>query len=234
MHIFLSFNNNMNHIKYLNILIIALLFIGCKPEKQHPAIIEIVDLQSHITKDSFGKFCKENYIDSTSIFNWQNRWVIFTHQQRTENLLFNIHSAFPNLKINIFSKPFYNFNLQAFCKKKPAEKWNHVIMSANLVENPILQQEYLDYHQFQFTKWKEVPEGFCNADFQQVLVFRNGRQLMLVISIPEGKTMEELNPKTTENNPRVEEWNSIMSRYQEGIEGAPAGTTWVVFNNINN
>ena len=70
-------------------------------------------------------------------------------------------------------------------------------------------------------------ERLCNASFQQVLLFRDGRQLMLVISIPAGENLDELNPKTTENNPRVDEWNSIMAGYQEGIENAPEGVVWI-------
>ena len=105
-------------------------------------------------------------------------------------------------------------------------------MTANLVDNPVLQHEYMRYHEIQFNEWKEVPQGFCNADFQQVLVFKHDRQLMLVISIPEGKTLDELNPKTEENNPRVKEWNSIMSRFQVRIEDAPEGSTWVIFSEI--
>jgi hypothetical protein len=77
-----------------------------------------------------------------------------------------------------------------------------------------------------------VSQEFCNADFQRLLVYKNGRQLMLVISIPKGKTLDELNPKTIENNPRVVEWNKIMSKYQEGIEGTKPGETWVFFEQV--
>jgi len=59
------------------------------------------------------------------------------------------------------------------------------------------------------------------------LIFRNGRQLMLVISIPKGKTLDELNPKTVENNPKMVEWNKIMGKYQEGIEETKRGESWV-------
>jgi len=59
-----------------------------------------------------------------------------------------------------------------------------------------------------------------------LMMFRNGRQLMLVISIPKGKTLDELNPKTTANNPRMIEWNRIMTQYQEGIEGTKKGEVW--------
>jgi hypothetical protein len=50
---------------------------------------------------------------------------------------------------------------------------------------------------------------------------------MLIISVPKGKTLAELDPKTTENNPRVHEWNKLMSQYQEGIRGTTKGEVWV-------
>ncbi|HYJ37981.1 MAG TPA: L-rhamnose mutarotase, partial [Chitinophagaceae bacterium] len=96
-----------------------------------------------------------------------------------------------------------------------------------LVNNEKLQKEYLEYHSTQFENWPEVAKGFCNANFQQLLVFKNARQLMLVISIPKGKTLDDLNPKTTDNNPRVVEWNDLMKKYQEGIEGTKPGEVWV-------
>ncbi|MEY2901475.1 MAG: hypothetical protein RLY89_581, partial [Bacteroidota bacterium] len=55
---------------------------------------------------------------------------------------------------------------------------------------------------------------------------------VLVISIPKGKTLDELNPKTTQDNPRVNDWNKLMQQYQEGISDAPKGATWVFFKQI--
>jgi len=105
-------------------------------------------------------------------------------------------------------------------------------LTADLVDDPKLQQEYVNYHAKQFQQWPEVSKGFCNADFQRLLVYRNGRQLMLIISVPKGKTLDELNPKTTENNPRMVEWNNLMKKYQEGIEGTKPGEVWVQFRPI--
>ena len=50
---------------------------------------------------------------------------------------------------------------------------------------------------------------------------------MLVISIPHGESLDRLNPKTTENNPRVDAWNRLMQQFQEGIPGTAAGEVWV-------
>ena len=126
----------------------------------------------------------------------------------------------------------YQFSKYEHCKQTPAAEWEHTLLTCNLVDNVKLQQEYMDYHSTQFEKWPEVSQGFCNADFQQLQVFRNGRQLLLVISIPKGKTLAELNPKTTENNPRVNDWNTLMKKYQTGIEGTKADEVWVELINV--
>ncbi|MCH5597837.1 L-rhamnose mutarotase [Niabella ginsengisoli] len=114
---------------------------------------------------------------------------------------------------------YYQFNRSRCDDKATVKDWEHIILTANLVADVQKQKKYLEYHATQFEEWPEISKGFCNADFQRLMMFRNGRQLMLVISIPKGKTLDELNPKTTENNPRVDEWNKIMSQYQKGIEG---------------
>jgi hypothetical protein len=56
---------------------------------------------------------------------------------------------------------------------------------------------------------------------------------MLVISIPKGESLDKLNPLTTKNNPRVNDWNNLMKKYQEGIEGTKKGEVWVLFKDVN-
>ena len=40
---------------------------------------------------------------------------------------------------------------------------------------------------------------------------------------------QQAQPKTTLNNPKVDEWNAIMRKYQEGIEGTKPEEVWVFF-----
>jgi len=130
-----------------------------------------------------------------------------------------------------YDTPMYLFDRIKHCVDSTVDKpWKDYLLTANLVADTAMQKEYMHYHEVQFQEWPEVAKGFCNADFQQLLVFRNGRKLLLVISIPANKTLDELNPKTEENNPRVVEWNKMMSKYQEGIEGTKQGETWVFLN----
>lgn len=207
---------------------------ACSHQKvQSPAVLEIIDVDYRFSSKILLDFSKENNIDDSSIYDWQNHWLIYGNLDKVEEIKAKLEDHFPRLITKLYDRPFYNFNRQKQTNEKPAEKWDNIIMTTNLVEDTLKQKEYIEYHRTQFEKWPEISKGFCNANFQQVLVFRNGRQLMLIISIPEGESLDKLNPKTTENNPKVVQWNSIMSNYQVGIDDAPKGTTWVKFEKLN-
>jgi len=167
------------------------------------------------------------------LYQWQNHLVIYGLMNQPERVKRKLALAFPKLEIKIYENPVYDFQKFERCKdSNPVSEWENIILTANLVEDPKLQKEYVDYHATQFEKWPEIAKGFCNADFQQLQVFKNGRQLMLIISIPKGESLDKLNPKTTENNPRVDDWNNLMKKYQTGIEGAKPDETWIFLNKI--
>jgi hypothetical protein len=167
------------------------------------------------------------------LYQWENHLVIYGLMNQPERTKRKLALAFPALEIKIYENPVYDFQNFERCKdSKPASEWENIVLTANLVDDAKMQKEYVDYHATQFEKWPEIAKGFCNADFQQLQVFKNGRQLMLVISIPKGESLDKLNPKTTENNPRVDEWNAIMKKYQTGIQDAKPGETWIFLKNI--
>ena len=213
---------------YLSLLIMTSCGIN---ETKTLSIIELVDTDYRFSTSDLLNFCQKNEINTSSVYQWQNHWVIYD-KFNSAKISGKLGKEYPRLKITVYNTPFYNFNREVQTHEKSEKQCANIIMTANLVNDTTLQNQYMEYHRTQFEKWPEISKGFCNAQFQQLLVFRNGRQLMLVISIPKGKTLDELNPKTTENNPRVNEWNKIMARYQEGIEDAPKGTSWVMFQNI--
>jgi hypothetical protein len=212
----------------LFLLFIAGAAITCtnRPPENEPAIIEIVTEEA-VDPEQLSQFLRSHDWPG-AVYHWENHGVLYAVFPDLARAQKRLEAAFPRSEIRIYDKPFYAFDRNR-CGDKPVKKpWSHTIMTANLVAGETMQQEYMDYHAGQQVLFPEVAQGFCNAGFQQVLVFRNGRQLLLVISIPEGENLDDLNPKTTENNPRVDEWNAIMAKYQEGIDGAPEGETWII------
>jgi len=170
---------------------------------------------------------KANGVIKPQLYKWNKHTVLYAKMNQVENLKAIYAKLFPEIALKTYDNVLYQFSKSGHCKSVPAQEWEHTLLTCNLVDDPKLQQEYIDYHATQFEKWPEVSAGFCNAGFQQLQVFKNGRQLLLVISIPKGSNLDELNPKTTENNPRVNDWNSLMKKYQTGIEGTKPGEVWV-------
>jgi hypothetical protein len=174
------------------------------------------------------EICKKQNIPQSAIYQWKNHLAIFGFLNKVKELQTQITQQYPRCTVKIYNSPYYNFNRKQRCGNGGlAKQWDNILLTANLVNNTQMQHEYLNYHATQFEKWPQVANGFCNAGFQQLLAYKNGRQLMLVISIPKGESLDKLNPKTSENNPKVDEWNKIMKKYQEGIPGTKPGEVWV-------
>jgi len=203
-----------------------------QPDRKQPLIMELIVPKKSAFR--YGYFADMKDFGIKDIKQWHDRVIVYAETSNAVALKNRLAKDFPQEKVLVFEHPFYNFN-RKYCKGhyNIAPEWDNIIMTANLVANPKMQQEYLNYHATQFQKWPQVSLGFCNANFQQVLVFKNGRQLMLVISIPKGQNLNKLNPLTTKNNPRVNDWNNIMKKYQEGIEGTQKGEVWVVFKDVD-
>ncbi len=193
---------------------------------EKPVIVELITSQP-LHEEKLRAVLTKGNVSEKALHRWENHYVIFDKVQDVYLLRERLKSAFPGVQIKTYDDLFYEFNRKKCDDTAEAKEWEHTVLTANLVADPKLQREYMDYHATQLEKWPEVSKGFCNASFQQLLLFRNGRQLMLVISIPKGESLEKLDPKTVENNPRVVEWNQRMKKYQEGIPGTKAGEVWV-------
>jgi len=202
--------------------------------KERKELIEMIAANGKpIDTKKISAFLKERGVKNPSIYQWKNHVVIYSFIQDLSVLRGKLQKLFDNVSVKVYQNLMYDFERKEHCNDdKVTDDWETIMMTADLVTSPEKQQEYLQYHATQFEKWPEVARGFCNAEFQQLLVFKNQRQLMLLISIPKGKSLDKLNPKTSENNPRVDEWNKIMAQYQQGIEGTKKGEVWVLLKQV--
>ena len=184
---------------------------------------------AELSKPLLVEICREKGISASAIYQWNNRLLVYANTNEAEALIRQIQSRIKGAEAKLYKDVIYQFNREKHCGQAAVKEWDNIILSTNLVSDVGMQKEYLDYHATQFEKWPEVAKGFCNADFQQLRIFKNDRQLVLIISIPKGANLDELNPRTTLNNPRVDDWNGLMKKYQEGISGTKPGEVWVFF-----
>jgi hypothetical protein len=197
------------------------------------SVVEIIGPEkAPVSASNLVALCRKYQVPTTGIFSWQNHLIAYGKTASIQALQKNLAAIYAGNAVKLYAAPFYKFDRHYCTDKTTARQWDNIILTANLVNDPKKQQEYLNYHATQFQKWPEVAQGFCNASFQQLLVFRQGRQLMLVISIPKGASLDELNSKTSLNNPRVDDWNALMKQYQEGLPGTKPGETWVFLKQV--
>ncbi len=212
--------------KYI-IIFMTIMAVSCSSSSvKERYVVEIIG--EGLRLEQIQDLALENGADDTRLYAWSNHVAIYSGFESVESFAQQLKAMIPNVEVVTYSDPYYQFKITEHRDGYTlAKEWKHIILTANLVDDKVKQQEYLEHHRTQFEKWPEVARGFCNADFQELNAYLHDRQLMLVISIPAGEKFEELDPKTLENNPRVVEWNTIMGGYQEGIKGTKEGETWV-------
>jgi len=141
-------------------LVFVLIFSGCSSKQvQSPSILEIIDVDYRFSTKSLKSFSNENNIDSSSIYEWQNHWLIYGDLKDMGKIKTKLETQYPRLIIKLYDKPFYNFNRHKYSNKKPAEEWDNSIMTANLVDDTTRQREYMEYHRTQFEKWSFAMDG---------------------------------------------------------------------------
>lgn len=194
----------------------------------HPVIIEVITPAAGKNyADKIQELANRGMVSYDGLRQWKNHYALFGVIPDVQQVVTRIQQAIPGVQVKLYDSCFYVFDRSRCDSTAVAPEWDYTLLTANLAADTVLQREYLQYHATQYTQWPEIARGFCNAEFQQLLLYRNGRQLMLVISIPKGEKLSVLNPRTTENNPRVNDWNTIMKKYQEGIPGTKKGEVWV-------
>lgn len=194
-----------------------------------PVFVQVYDSQKTLSKEAFVAFAEGQGIKLPQVYAWGNYMLLKTDDEHAKKLASAMLANYPGLSINMFNDLFYTFDQQRCGSKVETEDVDFVILTAQLVEDDQKQKEYFQYHENQFEEWPEVAAGFCKAGFQEVLLYRHERQLLLYISFPKGKDFITIDALTTKDNPRVDEWNKRMSTYQEGIKGTAANETWIFY-----
>jgi L-rhamnose mutarotase len=101
-------------------------------------------------------------------------------------------------------------------------------LTLNLKNDPILIQEYEMYHQ-------NVPEAilqsFQDAGIISMEIYRWENRLFMIMEVSEDFSLEK-KKELDEANPKVLEWEALMSRFQEPIQENNPSEKWVLMKQI--
>ena len=92
----------------------------------------------------------------------------------------------------------------------------------DLKNDPALIEEYLEHHR---CVWPEVIASFHEAGVRAVQLYRVGTRLVMLFETDETFSTER--KAEIDARPRIQQWEQLMSKYQQPLPEAAPGQKWV-------
>lgn len=96
-------------------------------------------------------------------------------------------------------------------------------LACDLKNDPALIAEYIDWHK---RVWQEVLESLRQAGVFDMEIYSVGDRLFMIIEVTDDFTFERKAEMDLANE-RVQEWETMMSRFQSVLPFSKDGTKWL-------
>ena len=103
-------------------------------------------------------------------------------------------------------------------------------LALDLVDDPALIAEYEHWHQSQ-NGWPEIKKSILDADILQMEIYRTGNRLFMIMDTGVDFSFEK-KAEMDKANPKVQEWEELMWKFQSSIPWAKPGEKWVLMEQI--
>lgn len=101
-------------------------------------------------------------------------------------------------------------------------------LALDLVNDEKLIAEYEKYHK---NVWPEIKKSITDAGIVQMEIYRFTNRLFMIIEATDEFNFANKGAADAAN-PKVQEWETLMWKYQQAIPGAKPGEKWVLMNKI--
>ncbi len=101
-------------------------------------------------------------------------------------------------------------------------------LALDLKDDDMLIKEYELYHQ---QVWPEILDSISSSGITSMEIYRAGNRLFMIMET-DGTFSFDRKAAMDANNPKVQEWEKLMWKYQQAIPAAKPGEKWVVMEKI--
>ncbi|MBO9200093.1 MULTISPECIES: L-rhamnose mutarotase [Niastella] len=101
-------------------------------------------------------------------------------------------------------------------------------LALDLVDDPALIAEYERHHD---TIWPEIVESIRSAGIEVLDIYRTGNRLFMIMEVNDHFSFEEKG-KADAANPKVQEWETLMWKFQQALPWAKPGEKWILMEKI--
>jgi L-rhamnose mutarotase len=96
-------------------------------------------------------------------------------------------------------------------------------LTLDLKNDPTLIAEYKRHHQ---KIWPEITQSIKNSGIEDMEIYLLGTRMFMIMEVNERFSFEA-NAKADRTNPKVQEWENLMWKFQQSLPEAKPGEKWM-------
>ncbi|MBX7125275.1 MAG: L-rhamnose mutarotase [Cyclobacteriaceae bacterium] len=101
-------------------------------------------------------------------------------------------------------------------------------LALDLVDDP---QVFRDYDAYHTRVWPEVLKSLRDAGIEHMQIYRAHNRLFLIVEAGDNFSLERKSAMDAAN-PKVQEWETLMWKYQVALPNALPGQKWVLMEKV--
>lgn len=101
-------------------------------------------------------------------------------------------------------------------------------LALDLVNDAALIAEYEKYHE---QVWPEIIDSIKSSGIEVLDIYRTGNRMFMIIEAGPEFSFEKKG-KADSANPKVQEWETLMWKFQQALPWAKEGEKWILMEKI--
>ena len=101
-------------------------------------------------------------------------------------------------------------------------------LALDLKEDTKLIAEYESYHK---DVWPEIIKSIKGSGIEILDIYRSGNRMFMIIEANEDFSFEKKSAMDA-TNPKVQEWENLMWKFQQALPWAKTGEKWILMDKI--
>ena len=93
----------------------------------------------------------------------------------------------------------------------------------DLKDDPALIAEHRKYHE---NIWPEITQSIKDSGIEDLEIYLLGTRMFMIMEVNESFSFEKKS-KADEQNPKVQEWEQLMWKFQQALPEAMPGEKWL-------
>ncbi len=107
-------------------------------------------------------------------------------------------------------------------------KLRRYCFALDLVDDPKLMAVYKEYHK---KIWPEITASILDSGIEVLEIYNVGNRMFMIMEVNDSFSFEKKS-KMDANNPKVQEWEMLMWKYQQALPTAKVGEKWLLMDKI--